>query len=93
MVGLLGGLISVVPALMLNVPLQPLNGSDLEMRPMPVSHAAVYCLFVGLTEEFSKCFAATMLMRKLNGIRRAGGRGDLYHGGSPGIRDYRKYRL
>jgi len=65
LVGLGGGLISTVFAVFSNSAFTAATGIHLSAGPMPVPSAAFLSLFVGFSEEFFKCAAAILLLRKL----------------------------
>ena len=65
LVGLGGGLISIVFAGLSNGVFSAATGIRSSTGPMPAPAAAFLSLFVGFSEEFFKCVAAMLLMRKL----------------------------
>ncbi len=65
LVGLLGGLIATLFAVFSNGVFSMATGIRFLSGPLPVPAAAFLSLFVGFNEEFFKCVAAMLLLRKL----------------------------
>lgn len=65
LVGLGGGVISVILASFSSGFFAALTGIRFLHRPLPIPVAAVLSLFVGFNEEFFKCLAAILLIRRL----------------------------
>jgi RsiW-degrading membrane proteinase PrsW (M82 family) len=65
LVGLAGGVISVILSFFSNAYFTALTGFRLARPPLPVPFAAALSVFVGINEEFWKCAAAVLLVRRL----------------------------
>jgi protease PrsW len=65
LIGFAGGLLSIIFSGVSSGIFSALTGIRPTRGPLPVPRAAVFSLFIGFNEEFFKCLAAMLLIRKM----------------------------